>query len=349
MYQKESPAYDGGVGTSQCPIYHEDSFTYTFKADPSGTSWYHGHEKGQYPDGLRGMLIVHDREWEESLNIDEQTSLTMSDWWHTENTYLVDDYLSPDNVDGDIPSPDCFLFNDTRDGVTFNFEPEKRYLIRLVSMASLACADFQIEDHDFDVVGVDGVHTEPLKTTTIKVCPGQRYDIVVEGKPSSGTDSFTWIAKMDTAMLTKDIPSDESRSVIGNVEYAKRGKYHRRAKSKGIKSTWKPRDKDILKDEKLKPLDKTPLFGPVDKYITFKTNQTYYDGLGSRIGTGEQPWAEPKVPTLFTALTTGDAAMDPATYGWGVDPHVLKSNEVVQIYMENPQEWPHPMHIHGKF
>jgi iron transport multicopper oxidase len=80
MYQKNSTAYDGGVGISQCPMYPEDSFTYTFKADPAGTSWYHGHDKGQYPDGLRGLLIVHDPEWEKSLNVDEQIYLSVSDW-----------------------------------------------------------------------------------------------------------------------------------------------------------------------------------------------------------------------------------------------------------------------------
>lgn len=81
MYQYGTAAYDGGVGTSQCPIEVGDSFTYTFKAEPAGTSWYHGHDKGQYPDGLRGILIVHDREWEKSLNIDEQIFLSMSDWY----------------------------------------------------------------------------------------------------------------------------------------------------------------------------------------------------------------------------------------------------------------------------
>jgi iron transport multicopper oxidase len=348
MYQKGSPAYDGGVGTSQCPIYHGDAFTYTFKADPPGTSWYHAHEKGQYPDGLRGMLIVHDPEWEKSLDIDEQISLTMSDWYHTEHTYLINDYLSPDNTDGDIPSPDCFLFNDTRSGPTFDFEREKRYLIRLVSMASLVCGDFHIEDHTLSVVGVDGIHTKPHTTKAIRVCPGQRYDVVVEGKSSSDRkDSFNWIAKMDTTMLRSNFPPDDKLSVIGNVDYRSRGKYRRRRKSKGLKPSWKAKAKDVLDDTELKPLDETPLFGPVNRRITLRTNQSYYDGLGTRIGTGGQPWAEPKVPTLYTALSTGDAAFHPATYGWGVDPHVLRWDEVVEIYMENSQERPHPMHIHG--
>jgi iron transport multicopper oxidase len=80
MYQNGTAAYDGDVGVSQCPMSPGNSFTYTFTANPAGTFWYHSHDKGQYPDGLRGKMIVHDPEWEESLNIDEQIYLSMSDW-----------------------------------------------------------------------------------------------------------------------------------------------------------------------------------------------------------------------------------------------------------------------------
>lgn len=80
MYQRGSTVYDGGVGVSQCPIYPGDAFTYTFVADPPGISWYHAHDKGQYPDGLRGKMIIHDPEWEENLDLDAQIYLSVSDW-----------------------------------------------------------------------------------------------------------------------------------------------------------------------------------------------------------------------------------------------------------------------------
>jgi iron transport multicopper oxidase len=55
MYQQGTTVYDGGTGIAQCPIMPGDSFTYTFTANPAGTHWYHSHDQGQYPDGLRGM------------------------------------------------------------------------------------------------------------------------------------------------------------------------------------------------------------------------------------------------------------------------------------------------------
>jgi iron transport multicopper oxidase len=80
MYQKGSGIYDGATGVTACPIQPGDSYTYTFVANPAGTHWYHSHDKGQYPDGLRGKMIIHDRSWESSLNIDSQIYLSMSDW-----------------------------------------------------------------------------------------------------------------------------------------------------------------------------------------------------------------------------------------------------------------------------
>ena len=56
--QKESPWYDGVPGVQQCPIAPGETFTYSFKADLYGTSWYHSHYSGQYADGLLGPIVV---------------------------------------------------------------------------------------------------------------------------------------------------------------------------------------------------------------------------------------------------------------------------------------------------
>jgi iron transport multicopper oxidase len=80
MFQNGTGAYDGPVGAVQCPINPGGSFQYKFIASPAGTHWYHSHDKGQYPDGLRGKLIVHDPQWEASLNVVQQIPLSVSDW-----------------------------------------------------------------------------------------------------------------------------------------------------------------------------------------------------------------------------------------------------------------------------
>jgi iron transport multicopper oxidase len=81
MFQKGTGIYDGATGLTACSIQPGDSYTYQFVANPAGTHWYHSHDKGQYPDGLRGKMIIHDRSWEISLKIDSQIYLSMSDWY----------------------------------------------------------------------------------------------------------------------------------------------------------------------------------------------------------------------------------------------------------------------------
>lgn len=80
MYQAGTPQSDGPVGLTQCPIQPGSSYTYTFTASPAGTHWYHSHDRGQYPDGLRGLMIVHDPSWESSFGVEAQIPLTVSDW-----------------------------------------------------------------------------------------------------------------------------------------------------------------------------------------------------------------------------------------------------------------------------
>ena len=57
--QKSTPWYDGVPSVSQCPIAPGSSFTYSFRAEAYGTSWYHSHVSPQYIDGLFGPMIVY--------------------------------------------------------------------------------------------------------------------------------------------------------------------------------------------------------------------------------------------------------------------------------------------------
>ena len=43
----------------QCPIAPGASFTYQFRADLYGTSWYHSHYSGQYAGGLFGPMVIY--------------------------------------------------------------------------------------------------------------------------------------------------------------------------------------------------------------------------------------------------------------------------------------------------
>jgi iron transport multicopper oxidase len=54
----------------------------------------------------------------------------------------------------------------------------------------------------------------------------------------------------------------------------------------------------------------------------------------------------PKVPTLYTAATTGEYNTDPVVYG-GVHPFIVSYGDVVDIVVNNNDRVAHPFHLHG--
>ncbi|KAL1643610.1 hypothetical protein SLS61_009155 [Didymella pomorum] len=343
MFQQGTQQSDGPVSLTQCAIQPGDSYTYTFIANPAGTHWYHSHNKGQYPDGLRGKMVIHDKTWESSLNIDSQMTFSM---YHRQMSDIINDYVSPSNTDGSFASPDSILWNDKKQAQNIQIAAGKRYLLRIVNVGGLACGQFHIEGYTLSVVEVDGVQVQPQNADTIVICAGQSYGVVVQGKSSSlgSSANANYIVKLSTDMFTQGIPPTSQITIIGNIVQSLLGSLLSIITNL-LSLSWVPAA--TFDDFNLKPLDGQKLLSPVDNKIELSTNQTYYSGIGTRIGLGPQPWVPAKVPSLFTALSTGDAAMDPATYGPGVNPWVVKSGQVVQIHLQNPTAYPHPMHLHG--
>lgn len=55
----------------------------------------------------------------------------------------------------------------------------------------------------------------------------------------------------------------------------------------------------------------------------------------------------PKVPTLYSVLTTGSAASSPIVYGADTNPFILKKDDIVDIVVNNDDTGKHPFHLHG--
>ena len=91
LFQQDSANNDGIPMVTQCPITPGQAFTYEMTAYPAGTFWYHSHSAGQYPDGLRGALIVHDKDRERKLDYEKEYLLTTSDWC----VLICNSYLTP--------------------------------------------------------------------------------------------------------------------------------------------------------------------------------------------------------------------------------------------------------------
>jgi iron transport multicopper oxidase len=58
-------------------------------------------------------------------------------------------------------------------------------------------------------------------------------------------------------------------------------------------------------------------------------------------------YKRPKVPTLYTALSSGEMATNPMVYGTYTHSFVLEKDQVVQIVVNNLDPGRHPFHLHG--
>lgn len=190
---------DGPVGVTQCPIQPGSRFTYNFTINQPGTYWYHSHVRGQYPDGLRGPLIIHDPDSPFNGQYDEELVLTVSDWYHDEMPGLIEGFISKDNPTGAEPVPKNALFNETQN-LTVSVEPGKTYLFRMVNMGAFAGQYVWFEGHNISIVEVDGVYTQPAVADRIYLSAAQRCSFLLTTRNDTSAN-FPFVASMDTVRL----------------------------------------------------------------------------------------------------------------------------------------------------
>ncbi|KAJ1323451.1 iron transport multicopper oxidase [Microdochium nivale] len=339
LYMNGTAHMDGPVGVTQCAIMPGSSFTYDFTIDQPGTYWYHSHSKGQYPDGLRGPLIVTDPA--APFAYDDEVVLTLSDWYHGQMAELIPQFMSKTNPTGAEPVPDSALMNDVSKGLQVPVQPSRTYLFRVVNMGAFASQYVWFEGHDeLEIVELDGVYTVPHKAAMIYLSAGQRCSFLLRTR-AEATDNFAIVGSMDTTLFDS-MPEGLQYNVTGHLVYAA--------------------------SQPLPPATPIAAFTPVDD-----TTLTPYDGMPllpaptrpehtihltvkmDNLGDGRNyaffnniTYAPPRVPTLYTLLSApASLARDPRIYGQHTNPFVLEQGQVVQIVLKNDDDGRHPFHLHG--
>jgi len=168
--------------------------------DQPGTYWYHSHVKGQYPDGLRGPLIIHNPDDPYARDYDDEAVITLSDWYHEQISVLSSRFLSMDNPDGAVPVPQAALMNDSRD-VKIKVQRDKVYRLRIINMAAAAGFYVWIEGHSMGIVEVDGVYTERAEAEGIYISSGQRYSVLVKAR-KDGAANFAIVGAIDQTLYS---------------------------------------------------------------------------------------------------------------------------------------------------
>ena len=100
-------------------------------------------------------------------------------------------------------------------------------------------------------------------------------------------------------------------------------------------------------DFTLVPFDHLPLFDKVDYSFNLDMKMDNLgDGANYAFFNGKT-YVRPKVPTLYSVLTSGSFATNPDIYGTNTNAFVLEKNQVVEIVLNSDDPGKHPFHLHG--
>ncbi|KAK0115055.1 hypothetical protein ONS96_013525 [Cadophora gregata f. sp. sojae] len=219
LLQRETPWMDGVPGVTQCPIAPNSTFTYRFRADSYGTSWWHSHYSAQYVAAAQGPMIIY-----VPTNYDYDIDLgpvMLSDWFHLDYWAMVEITMLPNGfgsagffsaesilINGKM-NYDCSLTNLTCTpdaGVSkFRFESGKKHRLRLINSGSEPIQKFSIDGHTLTVIAVDFVPIVPYATNVVTLVVGQRTDVVVE---ATGKASESYWMRSETTPFCSDVGLD---------------------------------------------------------------------------------------------------------------------------------------------
>ncbi|KAI5359150.1 Putative multicopper oxidase, type 1, multicopper oxidase, copper-binding, cupredoxin [Septoria linicola] len=337
LFQNGTNEMDGPVGVTQCDVPPGSSFTYNFTIDQPGTYWYHSHSRGQYPDGLRGQFVVNDPENPYLGQYDEEVGLTISDWYHDQMPGLLDWFISVENPTGAEPVPKTALMNDTQN-LTIPVEPNKTYFFRLSNVAAFSSQYFWIEGHTMRIIEVDGVYTEPADAEMIYVTAAQRYGFLVTTKNDTSAGNFAIVSSMDTDLFDA-FPADLPTNVTGWLMYDET----KNKPEPALLDSWDAQfdDFDLVPQDGLEILDKVDYSFNLDLSMNNLGNGANYAWFN------DITYVRPKVPTLYSALTTGEYANNATVYGRDTNSFVLNKDDVIEIILNNDDPGKHPFHLHG--
>ena len=212
LTQRMTTWMDGVAFITQCPINPLQSFTYRFRAHPSGTHWYHSHLASQRLDGLSGAFIIHAqkpsmpyfvvdvRDWFpwEARTLDASTPFQKEvEYQGTGDMFFVDHSdrgYSADAVETTAVTFHSSLINgrgrwnaDPFPLTVFQVEHNKTYRFRVVNSAAEFAFEISIDSHMLTVVALDGSEIERQKVHGVMIFPGERADFEIDaiGKRSN--------------------------------------------------------------------------------------------------------------------------------------------------------------------
>ncbi|KAI9023003.1 multicopper oxidase-domain-containing protein [Phycomyces nitens] len=333
MFQNNTNWMDGPVGVTQCSIPAGHSLTYEFVIAQTGSFWIHSHYMGQYADGLRAPMILHNPE--EPYKYDEDLVVPVSDWYHDNSANNLAIFMNVNNPTGAEPVPESGLIMDTTNP-NITFVPGKTYRLRLINMSAFSTFFISIDGHDLDIIEVDGIYTERKTVKSIYLTAAQRISVLVTAKNATNVN-YLFHADMDVDMFDI-LPEALVTNLTANIMYDSTHSNFAISEDVGMGSDFDDID--------LPPLYKAAAVEPDQQVnLTFQFEVTT-DGI-NRGMFNDLPYLSPKVPTLNTVMSMGELATNLAVYGPQSQAIILDHLNMVEIVLNNLDAGAHPFHLHG--
>ncbi|KAK1530533.1 multicopper oxidase [Colletotrichum costaricense] len=327
---------DGPSMVTQCPLPPDMTMTYSFTADTGGTYWWHSHNMGQYPDGMRGPLIIHDPADPYAGQYDEEYILSVSDWYNSETIPLVQNMLLPSNTRFAPPIPDNMVVNDGL-GAKFKFEKGKTYRIRMINFAAFASFMIHFDSHDMNVIMSDAAYIKQKTSYMLRIAPAQRYDVLIKCIDRDNRNyGFLIAADINRDYSNKDFAQSWPFNYTGQLVM-----FPDRAFGSDVVKEWRPSD-----DAVFEPYGDVAILPAATKIFQYDWAFCFDKNGIPRACVNGTPYVDQKVPTLYTASTTGENNTNPLVYG-AVHPFIVNYGDIVDIVVNNNNEANHPFHLHG--
>lgn len=338
LFMNGSANMDGTSYISQCEILPGDSFTYNFTVQQPGTYWYHSHQKSQYPDGLRGALIIQDSDSPYRARYNEEFVLTLSDWYNQPVAELLRHNYDDPSAARTLhdPLPDGNLINDCPDFEAV-VNSNTTYAVRVLNVGAFAGQYLWFADHDVTITEVDGVYVEPVKTSMIHLGSGQRYSLLLTTK-ADGAGRFAITSQIDKGSFSHHETWTSDFNAMAWLVYNDELTQVTPSNMSQLTS---------INDMQLIPLDHEPLLSDVDKSMFIVIDmKKQSDGL-THWQFNTTPFQLPNTPLIHIALTPDHDNPFATTFLPQTPVSVLPHNAVVELVIHNKHMRKHPLHLHG--
>lgn len=186
---------DGVAFGTQCPILDRQQFWYQFKAQQTGTFFWHAHAKSLRAEGMAGALIIEDDREPALFGYDEELPpLMLQEWWDDSTARTRSARLEQEGSQFkwvSIPASilhngkGCVIKNQEsgrcplKTHTILNVTPGRTYRLRLINKSAMSYFNFAIAGHELLIVEMDGHRVKPIRVSSVEINTGQRISVLL--------------------------------------------------------------------------------------------------------------------------------------------------------------------------